>query len=124
MHHVSGRLSGKSGEQAAEAVLIRFVEAVVGVQPEYPIAGCPPQRFVASGGKVITPSEVEDARPQARSKLRRIVLRPGVHYDDLVHERGDWTQAQRKVVRLVTDDHAQRYTGARDHGYSSVLGEF
>ena len=102
--------SGSPANSGLQPVAVVLVEAVVGVEPEDPVAGGVPQALVAGGGEVVHPGEVEDLRAEASGDLawcgrssrcpRRRSRRPG--------RRAESRQSGRLCL-LVLDDHAQRH---------------
>src|SRR5262249_59523256 len=98
-------------EQGAESLVVGLVEAVVGVQPEDPLAPGMPQALVAGGGEAVHPWEVEHAGAKLSGDLAGAVGGAGVHHDDFVHQAGSGTQAGPQVVLLILGDHTERDAG-------------
>src|SRR5262249_36011498 len=75
-------------EQGPQPPAVVLVQAVVGVEPEDPIAGGVAEAFGAGGGEAFLAGEVVNLGPVAGGDRLRGVGEAGVHDDDLVRQVG------------------------------------
>ena len=112
---VGGVLVFQPGEQAAEPLAVLGVEAVVGVEPEDPLARGVTQRLVAGGGEIIDPGEVEDLGAEARGDGPGAVGRAGVDDDHFVDEIFDPRKAGSRFaasfLTIIVNETRERLIG-------------
>jgi hypothetical protein len=94
-HQVADQFVSQAGEQAPQASAVLFIDSIVGVEPEDPVAGGVVDARIAGGGKIIAPGEVEDAGAETGGQLAGAVGGAGVHHDGLVHQVGRRPKAGR-----------------------------
>ena len=81
---------------------------VIGVHPEYPVAGCLCQPVIASRCEIVTPGEFHHGTSQALRNLSSIIRASGVHHDDFICPIQYRLQAITQVIRFVLHDHDHR----------------
>ena len=107
-HHVGRRLvRPQAVQQCPEVLTLRWVDHVIGVEPERVIAGGVGERLVPCGGEVIDPGELEHAGPEFPGDFHRPVDAPRIDDDDLIEDPPHRLEALRQVLLLVSDDHGQ-----------------
>ena len=118
LHAVGGVFVAQRGQQGPQLLAVDVVDAVVGVQPQDPVAGGVPQRLVARRREVVAPGEVHELHLDAEGggNLPGAVGRAGVHHDDLVDEVDGRAQAVAQVGFLILDNRGQALAAAAAAG--------
>jgi hypothetical protein len=112
LQHVSQNLIGMlAGGQVAQLPSVGFVDRVIGVHPEEPVALGVAERLVAGGREIIAPGELEEPRPVVPGDFFCRVERPGIDDDQFVDPGADTGEAGRQRAGRIADDHAEGKPG-------------
>ena len=97
-----------------------LVKAIVGIEPEDPLAGGVLEAFIASRGEVVAPLEEMDVRREPAGDLDSGVMRARIDDDDFIKQMRNGRQALGQVALFVADNHAER-DGARMFSSQAAL---
>jgi hypothetical protein len=85
LHDIGCVVQRQTPELGPQAGGVLFIEAVIGVHPEDPVAGSMAQAFITGGGEAIHPGKVNDLGTETGSDLAGAVAGAGVHNSNLIH---------------------------------------
>ena len=95
------------GHQGLEGCPGLRAQPFIPIQHQHPVALYKLQGLVAGGGKVAGPGTLVHRRPLGPGDGDGVVLRSGIHHDDLVDEADDRGQAAFQSLGLVPHDHRE-----------------
>ncbi len=89
-------------------------QRLVGIQDQDPLAGGLGQGHVPCRGEIVLPSMPHHPGAVGHRDVHGVVLRPGIHYDDLFGNPCHASERIRQNGRLVLGDHTQRQRHSLD----------
>jgi hypothetical protein len=73
-------------QQRLELFAFRWLDHIIGIEPEDIISGGVCQGRITSGGKVVNPDKIKDPRPERAGDFDGSILAPGIDDDDLIEQ--------------------------------------